>query len=230
MTASLILSSCSLVNNLYSYSDTYVYYVRQGDSLSEISTDFGVSIDRLSRVNGISNPNRLAVGQRIVIPINPDTYIGKTQTRSKSPSARAMLKLPVQEEAQSHLNKLRWPVRRRTVNSKFGWRKRKFHEGIDLKGRKGDPIYAAHSGRVVYQGRRLRGYGNLIAVKGSGILTIYAHNSRNRVSIGDRVTAGERIGDIGATGHATGPHLHFEVRIPNEEQKYVAVDPMKFLQ
>ena len=81
----------------------------------------------------------------------------------------------------------------------------------------------------MYSGRGIKGYGNIIVLKGESILTVYAHNDRNRVRTGEVVGAGDRIGDVGATGKASGPHLHFEVRVKDGKGKNVAVDPEEFL-
>jgi len=86
------------------------------------------------------------------------------------------------------------------------------HKGIDLGGRTGDPIYAPADGVVIFVGRR-GGYGLTIVVDhGFGIQTHYAHLSRYRVHLGERVERGRLIADMGTTGKSTGPHLHYEVR------------------
>ena len=86
-------------------------------------------------------------------------------------------------------------------------------------------MFAAADGRVVYAGSGVRGYGNLIVLKHAGnLLTAYAHNSVLLVSQGQTVRAGDRIALVGQSGHATGPHLHFEVRsgqIPRDPMSYL---------
>ena len=86
-------------------------------------------------------------------------------------------------------------------------------------------MFAAADGRVVYAGAAIRGYGNLIVLKHAGdLLTAYAHNSVLLVSQGQSVRAGDRIALVGQSGHATGPHLHFEVRsgqIPRDPMNYL---------
>jgi len=87
------------------------------------------------------------------------------------------------------------------------------HLAIDLAANLGDPIYAADGGVIVYAGENSYGYGNMIMIDhGTGFQTLYAHLSVIFVSCGQNVTQGETIGSAGATGHASGPHLHFEVR------------------
>jgi murein DD-endopeptidase MepM/ murein hydrolase activator NlpD len=112
---------------------------------------------------------------------------------------------------------LQWPVAG-PVTSPFDWRihpifhVRKFHTGIDIGVGYGTPIHAADGGRVIYA-TWMTGYGNTTIIDhGSGISTLYAHQSSILISSGS-VTKGQVIGYVGATGYATGPHLHFEVRI-----------------
>lgn len=97
-------------------------------------------------------------------------------------------------------------------------------KGIDIAGKVGDPVQAAAAGKVVYAGRGLRGYGNLVIVRHSPVyLTAYAHNSRILVKEGQAVTRGQKIAELGDTD-ADQPKLHFEVR-----QQGKPVDPLKFL-
>lgn len=112
------------------------------------------------------------------------------------------------------------------ATSGFGWRedplrhRRKFHRGADVRARPGTPVVAAGDGIVVYAGRQ-GGYGNLINVDhGGGVVTRYAHLRRIEARLGAAITAGQRIGQVGSTGRATGPHLHFEIRLDGR-----AVDP-----
>ena len=113
------------------------------------------------------------------------------------------------------------------LTSNFGYRWKKFHEGIDFKAYPNTNIYAAHDGVVVYSTNRMRGYGNMVIIKGHGIMTIYSHNNRNLVSRGTKIKKGKLIATVGATGHVTGPHLHFEVRVP-VNRKWYAVNPNFF--
>lgn len=113
------------------------------------------------------------------------------------------------------------------LTSNFGARWNRFHEGIDMKAYFNTDIYAAHDGVVVYSDKWMRGYGYMVVIKGHGIMTAYAHNSKNFVKYGTSVKKGERIAAVGATGHTTGPHLHFEVRVP-VNRKWYAVNPNFF--
>jgi len=127
--------------------------------------------------------------------------------------------------------KLEPPIRGSKLTSKFGMRWRRFHEGVDLSAPSGTPIFAVHDGEVLYSGRGLSGYGNLIAIKSAhGLVTVYAHNKKNVVEKGQHVEAGYLIGFVGSTGNASGPHLHFETRILKPGKGFVAVDPSYFYQ
>lgn len=108
--------------------------------------------------------------------------------------------------------------------SGFGRRWGRMHEGIDMAGPVGTPIHVTGDGVVTFAGRS-GAYGNLIKIRHElGTETRYAHLSRIHVKVGDRVSQGDRIGDMGNTGRSTGPHLHYEVRMNGR-----AVDPMSFI-
>jgi murein DD-endopeptidase MepM/ murein hydrolase activator NlpD len=111
------------------------------------------------------------------------------------------------------------------LGDRFGPRGDRFHAGIDLPAPSRTPVYAARGGEVVYAGWKTGGYGFLVSVAhGSGERTMYAHLSRIDVRVGVWIAQGARLGTVGATGDATGPHLHFEVRV-----RGAAVDPLRAL-
>jgi len=108
--------------------------------------------------------------------------------------------------------------------SGFGPRWGRMHEGHDWAGPSGTPIHATADGVVVFAGRS-GGYGNLIKIQHDfGYETRYAHLSKFRVKVGQRVSRGERIGDMGNTGRSTGTHLHYEIR-----RGGTAINPMKYI-
>jgi murein DD-endopeptidase MepM/ murein hydrolase activator NlpD len=118
-----------------------------------------------------------------------------------------------------------------TLSSGYGWRDDpirhtwKFHGGTDFPSEPGTPVDVAGDGVVSFAGRQ-GGYGNVIYVDhGGGVVTLYGHLRKIETKKGDTVTAGERIGQVGSTGRATGPHLHFEVRLDNRP-----VDPVMAMQ
>lgn len=116
-----------------------------------------------------------------------------------------------------------WPVHG-VLTSGFGWRWGRMHEGIDLAVGMGTPVVAAAAGTVIVAGW-LGGYGNLVVVDhGNGISTAYGHNSSVTVGFGQYVAQGQLIAYSGNTGHSTGPHVHFEVRINGSP-----VDPLGYL-
>jgi len=116
-----------------------------------------------------------------------------------------------------------WPVSGPVVSG-FGMRWGRMHEGIDIAAGMGTPVHAAAAGTVIHAGW-LGGYGNLVVLDhGDGLATAYAHASALLVVVGQSVSQGETVSLVGSTGHSTGPHLHFEVRVNG-----VAVDPLLYL-
>lgn len=106
-----------------------------------------------------------------------------------------------------------YPLKNSKVISPFGRRGGRRHTGVDIKTKPNDNIRAAFDG-VVTMSQRYSGYGNCIRIKHSnGIETLYSHNSKNLVKVGERVKAGQVIALTGRTGRATTEHLHFECRI-----------------
>lgn len=100
----------------------------------------------------------------------------------------------------------------------------RMHNGADMSGGSGTPIHACRGGVVVIAGSQ-GGYGNVVVIDdGGGMGTLYAHQARVAVSVGDVVKAGDVIGYVGSTGMSTGPHLHFEVRLSGNP-----VDPAAYL-
>jgi lipoprotein NlpD len=129
------------------------------------------------------------------------------------------------------------PVRTQTVNSTSsfiypaqgivsrGFRKYQ-HEGIDIAGASGTPIYAAAAGKVLKMGWDDWGLGNALSIQHlDGKVTVYGHNRRILVSKGQEVNQGQIIAEMGSTGNSSGPHLHFEIHT----SKRAAVDPISFL-
>ncbi len=114
--------------------------------------------------------------------------------------------------------------------SKFGFRRdpktggRRMHNGVDFAASSGTPLYATADGVVIHAGWS-SGYGRLVKIQHEfGIETRYAHMSKMRVKVGQRVSRGDRIGDMGASGRVTGVHLHYEVRVGGKP-----VNPMIYI-
>lgn len=126
-----------------------------------------------------------------------------------------------------------WPTGSRKVTSLFGIRKDPFtgqatyHAGLDISGNTGDPIYAAADGIITLAERdRVHGI-NVMIDHGRGISTRYLHLNRYTVDIGNKVTKGQLIGELGSTGRSTGPHLHYEVSINGKNvnpEPYIKAD------
>lgn len=122
-----------------------------------------------------------------------------------------------------------WPASGR-VSSEYGTRRHpvsgtvQLHRGIDVAAPAGTPVYATAAGTVVFAGHR-GGYGLTVVIDhGYGLQTLYAHNSRLYVTVGDVVERGDRIAAVGSTGLSTGPHVHYEVLVNGE-----AVNPRAYL-
>jgi|TARA_R110002073_G_scaffold42290_9_gene118626 murein DD-endopeptidase MepM/ murein hydrolase activator NlpD len=114
--------------------------------------------------------------------------------------------------------------------SQFGFRRdpktggRRMHKGVDFAASTGTPLYATADGVVTHSGWA-SGYGRLVKIQHDfGVETRYAHMSKLRVKVGQRVSRGQLIGDMGASGRVTGVHLHYEVRVGGK-----AVNPMIFI-
>ena len=108
---------------------------------------------------------------------------------------------------------------------RFGPRGDRFHTGLDFPALPGTPVTAGAGGLVTYAGHLAGGWGNVVTVDyGAGVRAMHAHLSRVDVRVGQRVSVGVRLGAVGATGHATGPHLHFELRL-----RGAAIDPLTAL-
>jgi len=125
--------------------------------------------------------------------------------------------------AVSGSGQLSWPVSG-PVTSGFGVRWGRMHEGIDIAVGQGTPVRAAAAGTVLYAGW-MEGYGNLVVIDhGNGLSTAYGHNSSLASAVGQTVATGQVVAYSGSTGHSTGPHVHFEVRVNGSP-----VDPLGYL-
>ena len=119
-----------------------------------------------------------------------------------------------------------WPLQNGVgiISSRFGWRDRGWHSGVDVAWNIYTPIVAAEAGTVTFTST-LGGYGNLVIIDhGNGLTTYYAHCDEFYVSVGDHVDRGQVIADIGMTGTTTGPHVHFEIRVNDN-----AIDPAPYI-
>ncbi|SHI90682.1 M23 family metallopeptidase [Propionispora hippei] len=122
-----------------------------------------------------------------------------------------------------------WPVYG-TITSGFGWRSSplesgsELHQGLDIAVGTGTPVVATADGKVVQSGWA-GGYGNLVKIDhGNGLETLYGHNDKVAVTVGQEVKKGQIISYAGSTGNSTGPHVHYEIR-----KSGTAVDPVAYL-
>lgn len=156
----------------------------------------------------ITNP-----GCKITGPIQPITGPSTNggTVRNSNPT-NSPTGFSVNSQGTGQCSSLRSPTKGIAVNSSFGWRWGRMHNGVDLAAPEGTPIYAASNGIVDYAQWNEGGYGNRIEiVSPEGIRTTYSHLSVIKCSVGQQVTVGQQIADMGTTGRSTGPHLHFEV-------------------
>ena len=217
-----LLTGCGVSSRHISYEgQTDKYTVVRGDTLGEIANRYATSIDQLTELNYLDDPNILELGQTLVVPA--------TLTSRSNPTIRGIQKARIgPNDFQG--GQLKWPVDGGYLISKFGPRDSGFHDGLDIAAITGTKVYSAHDGVVVYSDNELSGYGELVIVKSiSSLITIYAHNSLRLVRVGQQIRKGEQIAEVGQTGHAEGPHLHFEVRVKDRAGQYAAVDPAPLL-
>lgn len=230
----LCLSGCWGVSPVGPASNKALKYhrVQAGETLSSISQDYDVSVEELVRLNKLANPDVLAVGERLRLPN------GVRSAFAFGPSARVSKRFGPMGTVYTHslaprdmqAGRLAWPVLGGKLISAFGPRGGRFHDGIDISAQRGTPVLAAHDGVVLRAGMGLSGFGRLIVVRGDdGLLTLYAHNYRLGVKEGDRVVRGQSIAEVGKSGNASGPHLHFEVRMRDPKGRTVSLDPIPLL-
>lgn len=116
-----------------------------------------------------------------------------------------------------------WPVDG-IITSRFGWRSRGWHSGLDIAADLGTTIFAANEGTVIETNNE-SGYGLVVRIDhGDGMVTVYAHCGEFYVEVGDTVDRNTPIAAIGMTGTTTGPHVHFEIRVDGQ-----AVNPLDYL-
>jgi murein DD-endopeptidase MepM/ murein hydrolase activator NlpD len=151
-----------------------------------------------------------------------DLQAQSAELAAKIQSAQSTSTVPFRTGAASAAGFV-WPVHG-ALTSGYGWRWGRMHEGIDLAVSSGTPVVSAAAGTVIVAGW-MGGYGNLVVVDhGGGIATAYGHNTSVTVGVGQQVAQGQLIAYSGNTGHSTGPHVHFEVRVNG-----AAVDPLGYL-
>lgn len=185
------------------------YTVRKGDTLFSIAWRYGRDYRELAKINGIRRPYTIYVGQRISLS---RTGSVKHKAAAIAPPSVAQKKTVVKPNAQPVMAAgplhWQWPIKGALIGRFNG----QSNKGIDIKGKAGQPVFAAADGVVVYAGSGLIGYGNLVIVKHSeAFLSAYAHNKKIMVSEKHSVKAGQKIAEIGSSGTSENK-LHFEIR------------------
>lgn len=188
-----------------------IHVVKEGDTLWHISRLYNISLHTLISVNHIQNPSHLIAGSQLIIPSRHYTHLKKVTFLS---SAHA---------SAGRKEGFIWPVKGKIITF-FGKSKSKISKGIVIQAPLGTRVKAAQSGKVVYSGT----YGpfghTVILQHPDGYSSVYAHNQKNLVKVGQWVSQGQTIATVGMTGHITCPCLQFEIR-----KKSQAVDPLIYL-
>ncbi|MGI6307602.1 MAG: peptidoglycan DD-metalloendopeptidase family protein [Dethiobacteria bacterium] len=195
-----------------------MHIVRQGDTVEDIADRYQSKPQVITAFNLLEEPPVLTPGEKLVIP-------GGTLSNEERQAVQATL-LASRYGKRGPLPPnpvFDWPVKGR-ISSNFGWRKGAFHYGLDIAVPHGSTIRAAAAGVVAETGTK-QGYGLMLVIGHSdGWRTLYAHCSRLLVKRNEKVFQGQPVALIGATGNATGPHLHLE--IGHGERRF---DPLLFL-
>jgi len=171
------------------------YIVKKGDTLESISSDHNIPLNNILDANNLDS-EIISVGDELFIP-------GAKISEYDYKKATGTLFL--------------YPTHGR-LSSPFGYRTdpftgvRRMHYGIDLANRIGTPVKATMAGTVIVIGHQSQGYGNYIVIRHArGFQSLYGHLSKILVRKGQRVSQGQRIGEMGSTGRSTGSHLHFSL-------------------
>ena len=218
------------------------YVVKKGETLYSIAVRNGLNYHDLASLNGISPPYTIYPGQQLRFSREPKKVIAPPPVAQvKPPPPKEQPRRPLPERYKNAVYNAK-PVQEKVakptadaVNIAWVWPARgaiigrfsdqgSVNKGVDLSGKRGEPVFAAADGTVVYSGPGIVGYGNLIIIKHNDIyLSAYAHNSRLLVQEGNTVKAGQVIAEIGSSGTQR-DKLHFEIR------KYGRpVDPLQYL-
>jgi murein DD-endopeptidase MepM/ murein hydrolase activator NlpD len=199
-----------------------VHVVAPGETVYAIARHYGVSVDAIVAANRITDLSALEVGTRLTIPRSARSGPPKSSLARLIPFPTPSSDLRARALREANLE-FSWPLYG-GFSSGYGWRGLGSHEGIDLTARPGTPVLAAEAGRVIESGWR-GDYGRVVVVKHARhYSTLYAHNRVLRVKKGQFVEKGDVLAEVGATGNASGPHLHFEIRRERRPE-----DPLRYL-
>ena len=205
--------------------DGIAHKVKSGDTLNRIAQLYDAQVDEIITFNNLENSERaLQIGDNIMIPggtpvAKAPVVVPKAPVRNSPVSQIVAPRPSVTAPAGSGYI---WPTDAKVITQYFGLQ----HTGVDIAGPSGISNYAVRSGTVVKsQCGWNGGYGCYVILDhGGGVQTLYGHNSKLLVSVGETVNQGDPIGILGSTGRSTGPHLHFEVRVSGRR-----VNPLKYI-
>jgi lipoprotein NlpD len=217
------------------------YRVRSGDTLYSIAWRFGLDYHQLASWNGIGRSYTIYPGQVLKLKAPPRKYRPKTvavKPKSSSPPDKGIAKpAPEKQTAESPKTTKQAGVKKTVPGLKLSWiwptdgelvqrfaRGDPLRKGIKVKGRTGQAVRAAESGKIVYAGSGLIGYGQLIIIKHNrNYLSAYGHNRKILVKEGDQVQKAQRIAEMGSKVGGE-PVLHFEIR-----KNGSPVDPLRLM-
>jgi LysM repeat protein len=194
--------------------DGVYHQVGKGDTIEKIAATFKVEPSAIINypLNNLDKDDpQIQVGQWLIVPGGTKPYVPRRVVAYEG---------PIPEGANRGTGSFGWPASGSISQGYWGR-----HRAIDIGSWEGAPVMAADSGFVVAAGWDGSGYGRMVLIDhGNGFQTLYAHLKVFYVKVGDSVAKGQKIGEIGTTGNATGPHLHFEVR-----QNGIQRNPFGFL-
>ena len=203
-----------------------------GDTLYSLSRRYSVPVNDLAVMNNLTAPFTLSVGQKLKVPdlsaapVRTTATSGATTTTATTSAtgtstAHAQPKQKISSDPTQKLpkisarssSKFSWPVRGKVLSQYGAKSGGLFNDGINIGAARGTKVGAAENGVVAYAGNEVKGMGNLIIIQHSGgWMTVYAHLDTMSVRRGAKVSVGQKIGTVGATGKVDVPQLHFEIR------------------
>lgn len=191
--------------------------VKSGDTLGSIANKYDIKKETIIDANDLDDNGTITIGETLLLPggtvtapvVSRSSYTapstsssGSSNSVSSSPPSGSNKPVPTN-------GKWVWPTDLHVITQYYGWR----HTGVDIDCYFTNNNYAAAAGTVIYAGWR-NGYGNTVEIDhGGGVMTRYGHHKTLYVKTGQHVEAGQAIGMCGTTGHSTGTHLHFEVKV-----------------
>lgn len=224
--------------------------VQPGQTLYRIARTYGIEEERLARINGIRDPSQLKAEQKLFIPgathtmkvpatasIEPSLSANRPSPKPGDTSKPAPVTgkttvkpppattgTPPKQAASPEKGIFMWPAKGRLLN-KFGSHGQKVYKGIEISVPRGTAVMAAASGKVIYSGNAIAGYGNLVILEHSdNFFSVYGYNQKNLVEMNDYVGQGDRIALSGRPPSGQSARLHFEIRKGKS-----AVDPILYL-